>query len=100
MTQDDPQKEQNTYLLDSESPDEMARLLSLDRFLTEAMGGPLAWVPELPDHARILDIACGPGGWAIAAATRYPSCEVVGVDISKLMTDYARVSADIRKVPN
>jgi ubiquinone/menaquinone biosynthesis C-methylase UbiE len=100
MTQDDSQSEKNTYLLDPESPDEMARLLTLDRFLTKAMGGPLASIPELPERAHILDLACGPGGWAIDVASKYPSSEVVGVDISHIMTDYARISADIRKVSN
>ena len=99
MTQDDSQKEQAPRL-DSESPDEMARLVSMDRLLTAAMGGPLASLPELPEHARILDLACGPGGWAIEAAARYPACEVVGADISRLMTDYAKVSAEMRKVAN
>jgi ubiquinone/menaquinone biosynthesis C-methylase UbiE len=99
MTQDDS-AEKNTYLLDPESPDEMARLLDLDRVLTGAMGGPLASVPDIPERARILDLACGPGGWAIEAASKYPSCEVVGVDISHIMTDYARVSASVRKMSN
>jgi len=99
MTQSDPQSE-NTYLLDPESPDEMARLLNMDRFLTKAMGGPLASLPSIPEKARILDLACGPGGWALDVATSHPSCEVVGADISHIMIDYARVSTQVRKVPN
>ncbi len=39
---DDISPTDNTYLLDPESPDEMARLLNMDRFITRAMGGPLA----------------------------------------------------------
>jgi SAM-dependent methyltransferase len=99
MTQDDPPNG-NTYLLDPESPDEMARLVNLDRFATKAMGGPLASLPSVPEHARILDLACGPGGWALETAAKYPSCEVVGADISHIMIDYAKVSAQVRKVSN
>jgi SAM-dependent methyltransferase len=93
-------QEGNTYLLDAESPEEMTRLLSMDRLLTRAMGGPLASLPSVPDHARIVDLACGPGGWVIDVASQYPSCEVIGVDISHSMTDYAIASADARKMSN
>lgn len=99
MTESDSQSE-NTYLLDPESPDEMARLLNMDRFVTKAMGGPLASLRSIPEKARILDLACGPGGWALDTATKYPSCEVIGADISHTMIDYARVSAQVRKVSN
>jgi hypothetical protein len=33
---------ENTYIMDPESPREMARLIHLDRFITQEMGGPLA----------------------------------------------------------
>ena len=32
-------KDDNTYLLDTESPAEMARLINQERLLTQAMGG-------------------------------------------------------------
>jgi SAM-dependent methyltransferase len=94
------QGEKNTYLLDSENRDELARLLSMDRYLTRAMGGPLAFLPDEPKNARIVDLACGPGGWAIDVASLCPSCEVIGVDISQIVTDYARLNADVRRVWN
>ncbi len=34
--------DENTYVADSESPVEMARLINLDRIATQSMGGPLA----------------------------------------------------------
>lgn len=37
---------------------------------------------EDPDH--ILDIGTGTGEWAIGIAELFPSCEVVGVDISAI----------------
>jgi len=33
-------KNENTYLLDTESPAEMARLINQDHLLTQGMGGP------------------------------------------------------------
>src|SRR5215469_15952383 len=85
---------------DAESLDEMMRLVSMGRLLTSAMGGPLAALPGIPDGTRILDLACGPGDWALDTAARYPTSEVVGVDISQAMIDYSRASAQIHKVSN
>src|SRR5215469_8612245 len=85
---------------DAESLDEMMRLASMGRLLTSAMGGPLAALPGIPDETRILDLACGPGDWVLDVASRYPTSEVVGVDISHAMIDYARVNAQVCKVPN
>ncbi|KAI5820722.1 S-adenosyl-L-methionine-dependent methyltransferase [Pyronema omphalodes] len=38
----------------------------------------------LKTPARILDIGCGAGKWAIDMAEKYPDCEVVGVDLSPI----------------
>lgn len=99
MTHDDSLSE-STYLLDQESPDEMARLLNMDSFITRAMGGPFASLPDIPQGGRVLDLACGPGGWTIAVALLSPSLEVFGVDISHIMIDYANVSAQVQNVSN
>jgi ubiquinone/menaquinone biosynthesis C-methylase UbiE len=84
---------ENTYIFDSESAAEMARLINQDRFTTQTMGGALAGLPELPPAAQILDIACGPGGWALDVAYELPDAEVCGVDISHIMIDYANARA-------
>ena len=34
----------------------------------------------LAECERVLDLACGPGSWALQVATAYPKLEVVGVD--------------------
>jgi SAM-dependent methyltransferase len=91
---------ENTSLLDSESQEEMGHLRNQDRFLTGAMSGPLAALPHVPEQARILDLACGPGGWALDAAAQHPTCLVTGVDISHVMIDSARVSAEESKISN
>jgi SAM-dependent methyltransferase len=82
----------NGYILDGESPAEMVRLINLDRFITRGMGGALAGIPSLPLD-KVLDIACGPGGWALDAAFALPDAEVAGIDISATMINYARARA-------
>lgn len=90
----------NVYFNDPESGAEMARLLEQDRLITKGMGGLLAEQPDLSSFQRILDVACGPGGWALEVAFAYPEIEVVGVDISRAMIDYARAQARIQELDN
>lgn len=90
----------NTYVIDPESAVEMARLIDQDRTTTKAMGGALSGVPDLPVHAQILDLACGPGGWVLDVAYACPDAEVAGVDISKTMIDYANARARTQGLTN
>lgn len=80
----------NTYVVNAEDPAEMARIINLSRLLTKAMGGPLAGIPNLPEGAKVVDLACGPGGWVLDVAFARPDVEIAGVDISKIMIDYAK----------
>lgn len=91
---------QSTYVFDPESPEELARLIMMDQVTTKAMGGPLAGLPELPEQARVVDLACGPGGWVLDVAFARPDVQISGVDISKRMVDYARARARSQKRPN
>jgi ubiquinone/menaquinone biosynthesis C-methylase UbiE len=81
------------YFSDPESAAEMARLLEQDRLITAGMGGLFSERADLTGIGRLLDVACGPGGWALQVARRYPEIEVVGVDISRTMIDYASAQA-------
>ncbi|MGB8346628.1 MAG: class I SAM-dependent methyltransferase [Ktedonobacteraceae bacterium] len=83
----------DTYVMDQENVAEMARLVDQDRLITESMGG--LFPPHLALSAihDVLDIACGPGGWAIEVARTYPQMQVSGIDISRLMVAYARMQA-------
>lgn len=49
---------------------------------------------------RILDVACGPGGWAIEAARTYPDSHVVGFDIFPNMIEYAQMFAEALGLTN
>jgi ubiquinone/menaquinone biosynthesis C-methylase UbiE len=92
--------EYNGYVLDPESPTEMARLISLDRFMTQGMGGPFGGVDNPSSIHKVLDMACGPGGWVLDVAFERPDIEVTGVDISKIMTDYAAARAKTQRLSN
>lgn len=94
-------KSNNTYLNDPESGAEMSRLIDQDRLVTQGMGG---LFPEQSNDFtgmhRVLDVACGPGGWALEVAFAHPEIEVVGFDISRAMIDYARAKAQVQGLDN
>lgn len=90
----------NAYVIDPESAAEMARLMLQDRTITQAMSGALPEDTDISLAHTILDIACGPGGWVLDMAAQYPDREVVGIDISTRMIDYARTQAETRTLTN
>lgn len=90
----------NTYVFDPESPTEMARLINQDRISTQAMGGPLSGIADPSMLHNILDLGCGPGSWVLDVAFELPGAEVEGVDISRIMVDYANARARTQQLPN
>jgi ubiquinone/menaquinone biosynthesis C-methylase UbiE len=93
-------KNNNTYILDAESGAEMARLMKQDRLLTQGMHGVLAERDDVATMHDILDIACGPGGWALDVAFAHSQINVVGIDISSVMVEYARTQARTQGLDN
>jgi ubiquinone/menaquinone biosynthesis C-methylase UbiE len=89
----DPTQSGNIYPIDPQSGAEMARLMEQDHLFTKGMRGLFAERSDLSRIHRILDVACGPGGWALEAAFAYPEKEVVAFDISETMINYARTQA-------
>src|SRR5260370_41014581 len=88
-TKEEPRE--STYMLLTESDAEMARLINQDQVLTGTTGL-LRPGLALHDGDRILDVACGPAGWARALAVKYLGVQVLGVDISQTMLDYANAA--------
>ncbi|HLG78715.1 MAG TPA: class I SAM-dependent methyltransferase [Ktedonobacteraceae bacterium] len=81
---------------------EMVRLIEHDRLMMTDVGGVF---PELDTNAlhaiaRVLDVYCGPGGWAREVARLFPSIEVVGVDAAWARINYARATARVLRLPN
>lgn len=93
-------KDESTYPIDPENAVEMARLLTQDTIVTKAMGGPLAEQDKDRSFHDVLDLACGPGCWVLDVARLRPDTQVVGADISKLMTSYGRATAMARGLHN
>jgi SAM-dependent methyltransferase len=93
---------EHTYILDPESAEEMARLINQDHFVTKAMGGVFFGLTEddISSLNTVLDLACGPGGWVLDVAFEYPQIEVIGVDISNTMIEYAKARAQTQKLGN
>ena len=89
----------STYFADRSNRDERDRLAVQDRLMTEGMGGVL---PEQPDPSlfrRMLDVGCGTGDWLIEAAKTYPHMtQLIGVDVSNNMVEYARAQAEAAQV--
>jgi ubiquinone/menaquinone biosynthesis C-methylase UbiE len=95
-----PHQIHNQYVFDVESGAEMARLLDQDHMTTRAMGGLFPDFYEPTDGQRVLDVACGPGGWVQQVAFTYPTIEVHGVDTSHTMIEYAQAQAGVQRLKN
>lgn len=91
---------ENSYTIDIEEAAETGRLMEQDRLLTQAMGGLIEGRLDLTGVRRVLDIGCGPGGWALELAAQNPQMEIVGVDINETMIRYAFAQAQVRRLEN
>ena len=97
----DPSQTGNYYIL-GDSTTEMVRLIEQDRNFNISMGGRLPEQSEesLAHFHQVLDVACGPGGWALEVAQTYPHMQVIGVDISDGMIEYANAQAHASGLDN
>src|SRR5258708_2728751 len=87
-------------IINSDSGAEVARQIDQDKLITRTMGGLFVEHPDLSQVQQILDVCCGPGGWVLETAFRYPDIEVVGIDYNRNMIDYARAQAKVRGLIN
>jgi len=95
----EPPASDNTYIL-GHSVTEMVRLTEQDRHFTESMGGLLPEQADLSGINRVLDVACGPGGWVLALAQANPQMQAVGIDIDGGMIAYATEQARASRLDN
>lgn len=96
----DPPPREDTYVIDPESGAEMARLINQDRLVAQHVGGLFPSEVDPSTLRSVLDLACGPGGWVWDVAFAYPGIELVGVDISREMVQYARALARVLGLDN
>lgn len=95
-----PSENQTTYFINPEEAAETSRLLMQDRVVTKEMGGVFPVDLDPSSIHLVLDLACGPGGWASEVARAYPQMDVVGVDVSEKMIRYAQAQARIQGLGN
>ena len=67
-----PSENQTTYFINPEEAAETSRLLMQDRVVTKEMGGVFPVDLDPSSIHLVLDLACGPGGWASEVARAYP----------------------------
>jgi SAM-dependent methyltransferase len=96
----DPPPREDTYVIDPESGAEMARLINQDRLVAQHVGGLFPSEVDPSTLRSVLDLACGPGGWVWDVAFAYPGMELIGVDISREMVQYARALARVQGLDN
>src|SRR6266566_8486846 len=96
----DVSQRENSYVIDIENGAETARLMHQHRLITTGMGGLFPEPLDISQVQHILDIACGPGDWALDVAFEYPEIEVMGIDLSRTMVEYARARAGARGLDN
>jgi ubiquinone/menaquinone biosynthesis C-methylase UbiE len=100
MAQEPSAQKKNSYIMDPESAAEMARLMRQDQLITAGMGGVFPEQIDLSGVQRVLDLGCGPGGWALEVAYTYSDMEVIGVDVSERMITYASAQAKVQQRTN
>lgn len=80
-------KQQGQYPISQSDADELYRLSIQDELLNDRF----LFTPKIDKpNARILDVACGTGGWLRRMARKYPQAELVGLDKSNLLLGHAR----------
>jgi ubiquinone/menaquinone biosynthesis C-methylase UbiE len=98
-----PERSESRYFV-QDSGAELARLVEQEQAFTKALGGLIPEHPDLntflaPFH-RVLDVACGSGGWVLSLAQAYPHLEVMGFDIDERMINYANTQAHVGGLDN
>ena len=96
----EPDRIAPSYFLNTESGAEIARQMDQDLLIARAMGGLFTEHRDLSQVQQVLDVCCGPGGWALEMAFMYPHLEVTGIDKSQSMIDYARAQARVQHLEN
>lgn len=92
--------QENEYIINIELGAETARLLQQDNLTTRNMGGVLPPDYDMSQTRSILDLGCGPGGWCLEAAYKYPDVEIIGVDLSEIMVQYCNDQARVTRRQN
>jgi len=78
----------------------MPLLMEQQRFLADQLGVLFPTQIDSSMIERVLDVACGPGGWVLDVAYAHRDLEVVGLDCDVEMIQYARAQARCQHLDN
>ena len=68
-------------------------VLTRQIFWRDAIAGMLEYVEHIPQHAKVLDLGCGPGISTFALATRIPRpAQLIGLDLSQEMIEISHAT--------
>ncbi|HTK08580.1 MAG TPA: class I SAM-dependent methyltransferase [Ktedonobacteraceae bacterium] len=95
----EPGKDGNTFI-NSNSGAEIARQMSQEPLLLQAMGGLFSEKADLSDVHYLLDVYCGPGGWALEMAFYHPNIEIIAIDTNRHNIEYAQAQAKVQGLSN
>ena len=90
----------NRYMWDADDKNELARLLQQSNLYDRAIKDLLPPSIDPERLHQVLDVGCGPGGWAMSLGQLYPHCRVVGIDVSPRQVAYAAAQAKVQRVEN
>ncbi len=93
-----PQNKSVRFLPENEV--EVMRLLLQHRYFSEQMGGLLPASLDFSRVSRVLDVACGVGGWVLDMARTHPMMQVIGIDKSEFFITQARRMAQREEMSN
>lgn len=91
-----------SYPFDAACASEIGHILFQDHLMTEVTGGlfPGRTDKEIERMKKVLDIGCGPGGWATSVARRYAHINAFGIDDDRFMIPYANAQRSHQNIPN
>lgn len=90
----------SSYIINAADPSEIARVQLQHRIVTRNMGSIFPSGLDLNRIHRVLDIGCAAGDWVCEVAFEYSMMDIVGIDISRYMIEYARTCAEIQQLSN
>jgi ubiquinone/menaquinone biosynthesis C-methylase UbiE len=100
VTQSGKARSAPTSIIDCSSARELTRQLEMEGALAAQDGAGYTDVEGLRAIRDVLDVACGPGGWALEVAACHSRTCVTGIDISPTMIGFARARAEVRRLGN
>ena len=86
---------QNNYIFNPEHAGEIARLVLKNQLYKKVLGAPFPEqeAEKLTEIHQVLDVGCGPAGWALDVASTYNHMHVVGIDLNEVVVKHARNEA-------